>query len=52
MCHSQDVLPEELIEKVKWNVSRDSAEDKVSSRDFLDLTEAVNIEIQHRVSDH
>ena len=50
MCHSQDELPEELIEKVKWNVSRDSAEDKV--RDFLDWTEAVKTEIQHRVSDH
>jgi inositol 1,4,5-triphosphate receptor type 1 len=47
-----DELPEELIEKVKWRVNRDSAEDKV--RDFLEWTKAVKREVQHvnRIRDH
>jgi inositol 1,4,5-triphosphate receptor type 1 len=40
-----DKLPEELIEKVKWNVNRDSGENKV--RDFLEWTKAIKREIEH-----
>lgn len=44
----QDELPEEIIEKVKWSVSRDSAEDKV--RDYLAWMKAVKREVIHVVS--
>ena len=46
--HIQDELPEEIIEKVKWSVNRDSAEDKV--RDYLAWMKAVKREVIHVVS--
>ena len=46
--HIQDELPEEIIEKVKWSVSRDSAEEKV--RDYLAWMKAVKREVLHVVS--
>lgn len=46
--HVQDELPEEIIEKVKWSVNRDSAEEKV--RDYLAWMKAVKREVIHVVS--
>ena len=43
----QDELPEELIEKVKYKVNRDSPEDK--TRDYLDWMKAVKKEMFHIV---
>ena len=43
----QDELPEELIEKVKYKVNRDSPEDK--TRDYLDWMNAVKKEMFHIV---
>lgn len=45
----QNQLREEVIEKVKWNVNRDSAEDKL--RDFLDWMLAVKRDTIHHVCD-
>jgi len=44
---TQDELPEEIIEKVKYRVNRESAEDKV--RDFLNWMKAIKKEIHHLV---
>ena len=44
----QNELREEVIEKVKWNVDRDSAESK--QRDFLDWMLAVKKDTVHHVS--
>ena len=44
----QDQLPEELVEKVKWQVNRESAESKV--RDFLDWMKAIKGIVNHLVS--
>lgn len=44
----QDKLPEEIKQKVKWSVGRDSAEDKV--RDYLEWMKAVKREVIHVVS--
>ena len=44
----QDQLPEELVEKVKWQVNRESAENKV--RDFLEWMKAVKGIVNHMVS--
>lgn len=44
----QDELPEEIIEKIKYRVNRDSPEDK--TRDFLKWMEAAKSEIFHLVS--
>ena len=41
-------LREEVIEKVKWNVNRDSPEDKL--RDFLEWMKAVKRDTIHHVS--
>ena len=41
-------MPEELIEKVKYRVNRDSPEDK--TRDFLKWMEGARKEIVHLVS--
>jgi len=40
-------LPEEIIEKVKYRVNRESAEDK--TRDFLNWMMSVKKEIHHLV---
>ena len=45
---AQDQLSEEMVEKVKWQVNRESAEDKV--RDFLEWLKAVKGIVQHMVS--
>ena len=45
---AQDQLSEEMVEKVKWQVNRESAEDKV--RDFLEWLKAVKGIVQHTVS--
>lgn len=45
---AQDQLSEEMVEKVKWQVSRESAEDKV--RDFLEWLKAVKGIVHHLVS--
>ena len=44
----QNKLREEVIENVKWNVDRDSAESK--QRDFLDWALAVKKDTVHHVS--
>lgn len=44
----QNELREEVIEKVKWQVNRDSAEDKL--RDFLEWMYAVKKDTLHHVS--
>ena len=44
----QHELREEVIEKIKWNVSHDSAEDKL--RDLLEWMKAVKEYTIHRVS--
>lgn len=44
----QDEMPEELIEKVKYRVNRDSPEDK--TRDFLKWMEGARKEIRHLVN--
>ena len=44
----QDELREEVIEKVKWNVNRDSPEDKL--RDYLKWMKAVKHDTNHNVS--
>ncbi len=46
MC-VQHELREEVIEKVKWNVNRDSPEDKL--RDFLEWMKAVKRDTLHQV---
>lgn len=46
---SQNELREEVIEKVKWQVNRDSAEDKL--RDFLEWMYALKKDTLHHVSD-
>ena len=43
-------MPEELIEKVKYRVNRESPEDK--TRDFLKWMEGAKKEILHLVSVH
>ena len=42
-------MPEELIERVKYQVNRDSAEDK--TRDYLNWMKAAKKEIFHLVRD-
>ena len=44
----QDQLSEEMVEKVKWQVNRESAEDKV--RDFLEWMKAIKGIVNHLVS--
>lgn len=44
----QDQLSEELVEKVKWQVNRESAENKV--RDFLEWMKAIKGIVNHLVS--
>lgn len=44
----QNDLREEVVEKVKWQVNRDSAEDKL--RDFLEWMYAVKKDTLHHVS--
>ena len=44
----QHELREEVIEKVKWNISRDSPEDKL--RDLLEWMKAVKRDTVHSVS--
>ena len=44
----QNELREEVVEKVKWQVNRDSAEDKL--RDFLEWMYAVKKDTLHYVS--
>ena len=44
---SQNDLREEVMEKVKWQVNRDSAEDKL--RDFLEWMYAVKKDTLHHV---
>ena len=48
MAPSQNDLREEVVEKVKWQVNRDSAEDKL--RDFLEWMYAVKKDTIHHVS--
>ena len=48
MCGPQNDLREEVVEKVKWQVNRDSAEDKL--RDFLEWMYAVKKDTLHHVS--
>ena len=43
----QDEIPEEIKEKVKYHVNRDSADHKV--RDFLEWMEAAKKKINHLV---
>lgn len=43
----QNKFREDLVERVKWNVNRDSPEDKL--RDFLDWMKAVKKETLHHV---
>ena len=43
----QHALREEVKERVKWMVNRDSAEDK--TRDFLEWTKAVKNDTLHNV---
>ena len=47
MAPSQNDLREEVMEKVKWQVNRDSAEDKL--RDFLEWMYAVKKDTIHHV---
>ena len=44
----QHELREEVIEKVKWNVNRDSPEDKL--RDYLKWMKAVKHDTEYHVS--
>ena len=44
---SQDELREEIIEKVKWNIERDSMEDK--QRALLELFDPLKIDLKHQV---
>ena len=44
----QDQLSEEMVETVKWQVNRESAEDKV--RDFLEWMKAIKGIVNHLVS--
>ena len=44
----QHELREEVVEKVKWNICRDSAEDKL--RDLLEWMKAVKRDTVHSVS--
>ena len=44
----QNELREEVVKKVKWQVNRDSAEDKL--RDFLEWMYAVKKDTLHHVS--
>ena len=44
----QHELREEVVEKVKWNISRDSPEDKL--RDLLEWMKAVKRDTVHSVS--
>ena len=44
----QDELSEDLVERVKWRVSRKSAEDKV--QDFVKWMKAVSGIVHHKVS--
>ena len=39
---------EEVVEKVKWNINRDSMEDK--QRALLDLFEPLKKDLQHQVA--
>ena len=48
MCGPQNDLREEVVEKVKWQVNRDSAEDKL--RDFLEWMYALKKDTLHHVS--
>ena len=41
------MLREEVVEKVKWNVNRDSMEDK--QRELLNLFEPLKRDLQHQV---
>ena len=43
----QNTFREDLVERVKWNVTRDSPEDKL--RDFMDWMKAVKKETIHHV---
>ena len=47
VAHSQNDLREEVVEKVKWQVNRDSAEDKL--RDFLKWMYALKKDTLHHV---
>ena len=44
---SQDELREEIIEKVKWNIERDSMEDK--QRALLELFDPLKKDLKHQV---
>ena len=43
----QNELREEVVEKVKWNINRDSIEDK--QRALLDLFEPLKKDLKHQV---
>ena len=43
----QNTFREDLVERVKWNVNRDSPEDKL--RDYMDWMKAVKKETIHHV---
>ena len=43
----QNKFREDLVERVKWNVNRDSPEDKL--RDFMDWMKAIKKETLHHV---
>ncbi len=47
LLHYQDKLREDLSEKVRWNINRDSMEDK--QRALLDLMPALKSDINHQV---
>ncbi len=47
LLYTQNELREEVIENVKWNVNRDSPEDKL--RDFLEWMSAVKRDTLHHV---
>ena len=48
VSHTQDELREEVKEKLKWSVNRDTPEDKLI--DFLQWMEAARRDIDHQVS--
>ena len=46
-CAVQNELREEVVEKIKWNINRDSMEDK--QRALLDLFEPLKKDLKHQV---
>ena len=46
-CAVQNELREEVVEKIKWNIDRDSMEDK--HRALLDLFEPLKQDLKHQV---